>query len=1019
MLPFRFDQPLWLLLLLLLPLVWQIGRRSLAGLPPFRCVLALALRLFFVTLCVLALARLQWNRAGDEVAVYFLADLSASIPPEEGEDARAALHAMASRKPPTDQAGLVYYAANAVCEQPPSVHPLRTRRQAVVDPHGTDIEAALRLAASTFPPAVRKRVVLATDGNQNRGDALGEIERLRAAGIQVDVLPVTYRHEREFLLERATLPDRIQPGVPTELRVLARSTYPVEARLLVEQDGRLLEERRVHLREGRNRMTVPVVLDDAEGAGGVQSFRVTLLPVEPDDDTIPDNNTAHAFTRVSGPPSILYIDGNLGTSPDYQPVLYETLVRRLRLLQPAHGETPGITLVLRDAYNIPDAARLAAFDAIILDNVSAPHLGAGRMETIRSLVNAQGTGLVMIGGEHAYALGNYHQTPIEAALPVDMDLRDKEFMPNGALMLVIDRSGSMMGSRLDHAKAAAWAAVDALGPHDYVGIAAFDTQIHWVLKPTPASDRARIRRLIGTITPGGGTDILLSLRETWSELAAVPAGAKHLILLSDGISDTTGYQRLMRQVSNAGITVSAIGIEDPSGQDFLRAIAHLGGGNYYFVQSAHHLPRILIQETQFVKRAAIFEETFTPAVTNRLDDFLRELPGAGLPPLHGYVATTAKPAADVPLVSTNENRDPILAHWRYGLGRAVAFTSDAKNRWARDWIGSETFAAFWAGLVRRTLRQEPTALRLQTRIEGTRGTVTVHAFDEDGNPLPFLDLALNVTEPGGGIQRVRLRQSGLSTYEGEFPATHPGAYYVTVFEDGRADGRGQVAHGGVAKAYSEESLNLEADERMLHRMAETGGGMVIADSDRYDAFRREGLAAGRDFQDVWTYLLVLVAALFPVDVFIRRVMVDTTAIRKRLGAMVGRWQGRSMLREERVSRLMAAKEKAIREREVPTFLRPPMDGTDDATRGGRAKGVSTDRARPMTDGARGVGRAADSAARGSAKAPGAGGASGGGKGAASGTGGAGGAPAEETYTERLLRIKRELREKEGGQGEGK
>lgn len=1012
MVPFRFDQPLWLLLLLLLPLVWQIGRRSLAGLPPLRRVLALGLRLLFVTLLVCALARLQWNRAADTVAAYFVADLSASIPVPDGADARQTLHAMASRKAPTDQVGLVFFGANAVCEQPPSVHPLRTRRQGVVDPHGTDVAAALRLAASTFPPAARKRVVLATDGNQNRGDALGAIERLRAVGVQVDILPLLYDHDREFLVERATLPDQAQPGVPTELRVLARSTHPGAARLLVEQGGRLLQERRVHLREGRNRMTVPVVLDDAEGAGGVQSFRVTLLPLDPEADTIHDNNTAHAFTRVSGPPSILYVDGNLGTSPEYQPVLYETLVRRLRLLERAPGEhadggAPTVTLALRDAYNIPDASRLAAYDAIILDNVSAPHLGAERMEQIRMLVNAQGTGLVMVGGEHAYAPGNYHQTPIEAALPVDMDLRHKEIMPNGALLVVMDRSGSMMGNRLDHAKAAAWAAVEALAPHDFIGIAAFDSQVHWVLKPTPAQDRTTIRRLIGTIEPGGGTDILLALRETWGELAVVSAGAKHLILLSDGVSDTTGYQRLLRQIRNQNITVSTVGIEDPSGQDFLRAIAHLGGGNYYFVQSAHHLPRILIQETMFVKRAAIFEETFTPAVTNRLDDFLRDLPGSGLPPLHGYIATTAKSAADVPLVSTNENRDPILAHWRYGLGRAVAFTSDAKNRWARDWIGSETFAAFWAGLVRRTLRQPPTALRLQTRIEGTRGSVTVHAFDDDGNPLSFLDLAVNLTAPGGEIDRIRLRQTGLSTYEADFPAPHPGAYYVTVFEDGREDGGGQVAYGGVAKSYSEESLNLEADQRMLHRMAEAGGGTVIADPSRYDAFRREGLVPGTDFHDVWPFLLMLVAALFPVDVFIRRVMIDTTAIRNRIGGAVHRWRGHAAPREERVSRLMAAKENALREREAPTFLRtPPAD----------ARGVSRDRLKGSRPNGAPPPSRGGTGARGTTGGAGQGGEPGGATGGganATGAGGAGGAPAPESYTERLLRIKRELREKDG------
>ncbi len=924
-LPFTFDQPQWLVLLpLLLPLVWWIGRNSLAGLSRLRGASALALRLLLVTGLVVALARPQWNRASDAVAVYFVKDISDSIPAERKDELNEYVRSAVGKKPLHDRAGLIYFGADASCEQPPSELPLSLERQGVVERSGTDIAKALRLAASTFPLDTRKRIVLVSDGNQNRSDAVAEAERLRAMGVRVDVLPVEYRYDNEILLEKADLPGRIYAGLATELRVLVRSTHATEALLEVHQGGTPVSRSQVDLKKGVNHFTLPVAIDKGGESAGVRTFRVSVTSLRASDDRIHDNNVAYAFTRVAGPPQVLYIDGNLGGAEGYRPLLHEALVKGLRLYRGGEGgDAPAISLTLRDAQTIPDAESLVTYDCIVIDNLAAEYLGPGRMERIRALVDGQGTGLVMIGGEHAFGAGNYRDTPIEKALPVDMDLKHKKVMPNGALVLVIDRSGSMDGRKLAFAKAAASGAVDVLGPHDYIGIIDFDSAPNWLVAPVPARDRQAIRAQIATLGSGGGTDIIAALREALAGLIPVKATVKHIVLLSDGQSDSRGLMALMQQAAQQGITVSTIGIGEKNGQPLMQEIALRGGGRFHYIRNPSQLPRIFIKESMVVKRALLFEETFTPAVADAGDELLQPVPTVSLPPLHGYVGTTAKPKASVPLVSTNENEDPILAHWRYGLGHTVAFTSDAKNRWGRDWLAWEQFANFWSNLVYRVLREQPANLRLITTIEGARGRIVAHAIGEDGEALSFLDLTASVTDPDAQVKRLRLRQTGAFTYETEFEADKAGRYEIAVRGEGPEGAEDVAAYDGAAKPFSAESMDLAADMQTLHRIAGAGGGRLLSTLDPpEELFSRDELPAATAYHDCWGLFLALFGLIFPLDVLLRRVMIDHHDIFAKVRGVLAR-RDEAPPEDERLSRLVQVKRRAMQRGRAPELAAGP------------------------------------------------------------------------------------------------
>ncbi|MBN2711420.1 MAG: VWA domain-containing protein [Planctomycetes bacterium] len=913
-----------MLLFVLPPAVWWMGRRSLAGLSRVRRSCALWLRIILVVLLVASLARPQWNRSSDALSVYFVVDLSKSIPPDNLRKVNARLMDIVEKKPRRDMAGLIYFGANAICEQPPSELPLSLDRQVVVDRNGTDIAEALRLASFTFPEGVRKRVVLVTDGNQNSSDAMGEIERLRAAGIQVDVIPVEYDYKNEIMVEKAVMPDQIRAGSPFMLHVLVLSTGEANAIVTVQHGGEFLDQSKVHLSEGANHLSFPLVLAGKEMVAGVKTLKVSVTPVDVADDQIDDNNSTYAFALMTGPPSILYIDGNLGANDGYRPFLHEALLKKLRLAKyGGDGKAPEVTLKVCGAYDIPAEQELVSYSCIIIDNLAAEYLGGPRMERIRSLVNALGTGLVMIGGENSFGVGNYRNTPVEEALPVDMDLKNKKIMPSGALILVIDRSGSMEGEKLAQAKAAAWAAAEVLSEYDYLGVIAFDGQPEWIIKPVLAKNRSWIRSKIKAVGSGGGTEIVSALREAHKGLAPLTASLKHVILLSDGQSSDQGLEELMSNMARDKITVSTVGIGEKDGQFFMQEIANKGSGRFYFVKDPKKLPRIFIKESLFVKRTLLFEDAFIPEVSNGRDEFLADIHGGKVPTLYGYVATTAKPDADVPLVSTNENHDPILAHWRYGLGRSVAFTSDVKNRWGKDWIGWSGFSDFWSGLVYRILRQEPANLRLISSVNGDEGKIMVHAINDHGDPLSFLELEATVTTPELKVERLQLRQTGVCTYEGEFKAQETGRYEIAVVEGGNRARGNSAVYGGVAKPFSVESTDFSANDGMLSRFVQAGGGELFSDNEPGDyAYRRKGLLPADHFRDCWTILLALFCVLFVLDVCVRRVMIDFSEVggfvRKRYLA----WRGDGKGEDEMVRRLTEAKKRAISERgrKKPAFL---------------------------------------------------------------------------------------------------
>src|SRR6266700_1935651 len=336
-------------------------------------------------------------------------------------------------------------------------------------------------------------------------------------------------------------------------------------------------------------------------------------------------------------------------------------------------------------------AGLQKYDGVVLSNVSSLKLSKPQMALIRDYVRDQGGGLMMIGGEESFGLGGYYRTPIEEALPVTMEVKQKVEIPSLAVVLSVDRSGSMAMAtgdekitKLDLAKEAAHLVVDLLDDRNEVGVQSWDTEFIWDVPMRMAKDKNAIHHAIATIKAGGGTDGYPALKETYAQLFERPALLKHFIFLSDGQMTRGDFAGLLRRMGKDKITVSSVAIGKDADVQLMIDIAKWGRGRFYYTEDDSTIPRIFTLETQLASKASLVEQPFKAVVASPAHEAIQEIDWKEAPPLGGYVATSMKSNADLVLMTHQE--DPLLATWRYGLGRSVAFTSDAKAKWGVLWV---------------------------------------------------------------------------------------------------------------------------------------------------------------------------------------------------------------------------------------------------------------------------------------------------------------------------------------------
>ncbi len=811
---------------------------------------ALGLRCLLLAVLLIALTKPTIPRWADRLNVMFLLDASDSVSLAARESAYRFAAQAVNAMQPGDQAGVVVFGEEAVVDQPLRATGKIERPQAHVPGRGTNIAQALQLGLATAPAGQANRFVLLTDGRQNIGNALAVAQAAKDAGADIYYVPAPLTFPQEVVVESMVLPQEVKFGEPFQAKVVAWSQAETQGRLSLYRNGEFLGSQVVRLAPGKNVYTYRQSLEQS----GIHVYQAAI---DVDGDTIEENNRAIGTLVVRGRPQVLLAEKDRSQA--------QALAAALR------SQHVDVTVV--EADKIPkDMAGLHKYDGLILSNVSSLKMTKKQMENIRDYVREQGGGLIMLGGEESFGLGGYYRTPIEEALPVTMEVKQKIEIPSLAVVLSIDRSGSMAMTtdekvtKLDIAKEAAHLVVDLLDERNEVGVMSWDTEFIWDSPVKPAKDKQAIHHAIATIKAGGGTDGYPALKESYQVLFDRPALLKHVIFLSDGQMTRGDFAGLLRRMAKDKITVSTVAIGKDADVPLMVDVAKWGRGRFYYTEDDSTIPRIFTLETQLASKASLVEQPFKAVVASPAHEAIQEIDWKDAPPLGGYVATSMKPSADLVLMTHQE--DPLLATWRYGLGRSVAFTSDAKAKWGVLWVRWGGFNKFWSQLTRWALR---TGTRSDTVASVARtdnvGEVTVDAIDPKGEFINFLDSQVGVVAPDKTRTVIDLEQVGPGRYRGRFPAGQEGVYLVGMAQR-RADQMVGSQLAGLVVPYGQEFRDLGVDESFLRELTElTGGGML---GDPRDAFL-QNRHRSRLSVDIWPWLVGMVAVLLIPEIALRRI----------------------------------------------------------------------------------------------------------------------------------------------------
>jgi uncharacterized membrane protein/Mg-chelatase subunit ChlD len=868
-LPFDFEQPAWLWLCLLVPVLVLASLRSLAGLDPARRVLALAVRSLLVVLLACCLAGIERVQRNDDLTVIFLMDRSHSVEGLQSYQEEYILRGAADI-PPNDRVSLIDFARNAYLQQLPMkggyfVPPGRLPQMPNTD--RTDVASAMRLAMAMFPHDTAKRIVLMSDGNENMGDVLTEARRAKADGIPVDVVPLWYEHTNEVYFDRMLAPTYAEPGELVPIRMVLNTDKKVTGTILLYQNGKLVdlaeEHSRVELRPGSNTFFIKLPVD----AAGAQTFEATFRPDDESMDATALNNTASAFSFVSGKSRALLISNN----PQHDQPLFDAL----------RSEN-----VLVDMVTVADLGefgllQMLNYATIMLANVPAAAFTDQQQQELAAYVKDMGSGLIMTGGDEGFGAGGWIGSPVEEVMPVSFEIKHKRIIPRGALVLIMHSCEVPRGNYWG--KEMAKKSVDTISSRDYIGVLAYGYSPggeSWEVPLDENRNKAAVKARIDRMEIGDMPDFGTTMSMAYEELTAgkgKDAAQKHVIILSDGDASPPS-QGLLDAYKEAKITVStiAIGWGAHVQQSAMRGVAQATGGQFYDARDPRQLPQIFVKESKVVRRPLIIDEEFPPQVLHAHSELLAGVdPQVALPSLGGMVLTSLKqsPNVIVPLIRpTDDGQDPVLAHWQYELGKAVAFTSGYWPMWGDRWTQWPKFAKLWAQIVRWTMRQEtPANFDTYTRIEGNRGRIVIDAMDKDASYLNFLQLDSKVVGPKGRTIPIRFTQTGPGHYEAEVDVEQAGQYLANVqISGGEGHSLGAI-RTGFSVPFSPEYRDLRPNEALLRQVAEiTGGRWLEVEPEKADIFSHD-LPPTEAKRPAWTWVLAwLLLPAFLLDVAVRR-----------------------------------------------------------------------------------------------------------------------------------------------------
>ena len=823
--PLHFSRPLLLAPGLLLGALALLRIRGRGYYSRIRVAAMTLARAVAVAALALLAGGIAWVPGDGRLNLVVLEDVSASMDSARRAVARGFLAELRASLPKGDTLSVVRFAGRPARER---VGGTATHKaEPSLDPKSTDLEGALRVGMACAAADARNRIVVLSDGEENRGRSQRALPELQRRQIPLFALDLGGLPRAGFELRSVTAPSRLFPGEPFSVKglVAAGSAGRVTVRLF--RDGVAFAPREVAFTVAEEK---EVEFSQESGKPGRFRFRMELLGAGAGDGETPAA-AREIDVEVLAPPRVLYLTEDEEAGAGLRRVL----------------RSAGLTVETASPANWNSAAFAPApGGVIVLDDVGAATLGTDGMARIEGLVRERGVGLLVLGGRHSFGAGGYRDTALERTLPTVMGAPGKGPEAQIGLVLVVDASFSMysMGRsgnlvrgstprKIEIAKLAVLEVLRALRPGDRAGVLQSKDELTWILRP--GDQRPAMADLEGRVNAikalGGGINFYSSVLEASRELK----GAENPLRLIMVVCDTNDIDQyrvenvgesadLVRNLAREGISLSIFAIGFPTDKDvpFLRTMATLGRGDFFLVTDLISLPRYLRAEYE-KKAGEWFREGELQPLVREESSLLEGVNAAVLPPVLGVDLLTTKMGASEVLATPLGTA--FLSLWNYGGGKTAVFASDSGSRWAASWTRWLDAEKFWRQLIYR-IAPRPAAPSAEARVEtdGENGRVVFRLHGRGG--IPDRGYSAVTLERGAARSVVPLTRLGLETYGA---ALSPGVADGFTFRIAPPPGiAGEEISGTLDNPPSAEGRIRADGSALLGELARESGGTLVS-----------------------------------------------------------------------------------------------------------------------------------------------------------------------------------------------
>lgn len=813
-----FHYP-WALLLVLAPVVWLYYEY-----PRTPRKVALVLKAVSLAAILAALSQPEMTLAETRVAVAVLVDTSASLSRQDLDRATSLAAGMQAARG-RHWMRVIPFARGTRALRPEEAAKLQyTPGDAG---RGTDLEAAVREAVTALPEGMVPRIALVSDGKENQGSVARAAWQARLEGVPVDTFALAGRPAPGLHVESVSLPSLAFAGEKFPLDLSLRSPRPTTATVELSAEGKPLGQSAVRVEEGLTELRLHTSIT----AGGAVNLSGVIR--SPD---FGDVRFEQAVTLQR--PRVLYVSSD---PPGTESHLFGTLASAQFEVSRSSGST------------LPED--FTGFQLVIFNNWDLESIPADRKTALEEYVK-QGGGLLVIGGErNRYVENKKAEDALDRTLPAK--LAPPQSPEGTCVVLIVDKSSSMEGRKMELARLAAIGVIENLRPVDMVGVLIFDNSFQWAVPIRRAEDRTLIKRLVAGITPDGGTQIAPALAEAYRRIQAAHGTFKHIVLLTDGISEEGDSLPMAKDAAEKRVTISTVGLGQDVNRAYLEKVAAYAKGKSYFLTDPSGLEQILLRDVMEHTGTTTVEKPSKPIVTGDSEI----LSGVGIdsaPPLKGYVKFIAKPTAETLLTI---EKDPLLTRWQYGLGRVAVFASDAKARWAADWVAWSGFDRFWANVL-RDLLPHAQAGEATVDFDSANGELVVDYRLSKNVPEPKSPPPIFVLGPDGFQRPVDVKKVAAGAFRGRIPlGTRKGLFRIRPLAESRA-----FPEAGYYR--QEDELNdYGSNEPLLKEVAGfTGGRFNPRPADVFDSGGRSIASSLR----LWPLLLAVALGLNLLELVLRK-----------------------------------------------------------------------------------------------------------------------------------------------------